>query len=170
VRVRDRNGVRGFHLPSYEVDILYCQNLVTATKNSLVSRQTGLARSRFQMGCLHDRKVEDIVQLAIKPSSPAGRTKGRGNRNTRTLSTHYRKRILWFLSAIARIWTCDFPLSTNCGEYFFGYPISRKCPTLRKYVQCYGGHILATVGAPQVLNMLPDIKILISTTPTFRAH
>ncbi len=105
--IRDRNGVALVtNRPSYEVDF-YLPDLVTGYKKQYGQPPTLDYRARDSEGMLHDRKVEDIVQIVDKTIT----------RNAYALIIEI---ILWSPSPIARIWTLR--LSRNLRRKILGYP------------------------------------------------
>src|SRR5580693_2339037 len=93
--IRDRNGVALVtNRPSYEVDF-YLPDLVTGYKKQYGQPPTLDYRARDSEGMLHDRKVEDIVQIVDKTIIPRlEELKVAEPYNSERLRTHYRNNTL----------------------------------------------------------------------------
>ncbi len=93
--IRDRNGVALVtNRPSYEVDF-YLPELVTGYKKQYGQPPTLDYRARDSEGMLHDRKVEDIVQIVDKTIIPRlEELKVAEPYNSERLRTHYRNNTL----------------------------------------------------------------------------
>src|ERR1700736_400064 len=156
--IRDRNGVALVtNRPSYEVDF-YLPDLVTGYKKQFRSPPTLDFRARDSEGMLHDRKVEDIVQIVDKTIIPRlEELKVAEPYNSERLRTHYRNNTLVPFTYREDL---DFATFSKFAEKDLGLPgVQVNVRPVRKYIyNAMAGQILGYVGAPKDINKLPDIK------------
>src|SRR6195256_4690889 len=156
--IRDRNGVALVtNRPSYEVDF-YLPDLVTGYKKQFGQPPTLDYRARDSEGMLHDRKVEDIVQIVDKTIIPRlEELKVAEPYNSERLRTHYRNNTLVPFTYREDL---DFATFSKFAEKDLGLPgVQVNVRPVRKYVyNAMAGQILGYVGAPKDINKLPDIK------------
>ncbi len=156
--IRDRNGVALVtNRPSYEVDF-YLPDLITGYKKQFGQPPTLDYRARDSAGMLHDRKVEDIVQIVDKTIIPRlEELKVAEPYNSERLRTHYRNNTLVPFSYREDL---DFATFSKFAEKDLGLPgVQVNVRPVRKYVyNAMAGQILGYVGAPKDINKLPDIK------------
>jgi penicillin-binding protein 2 len=156
--IRDRNGVALVtNRPSYEVDF-YLPDLVTGYKKQYGQPPTLDYRARDSEGMLHDRKVEDIVQIVDKTIIPRLEDlKVAEPYNSERLRTHYRNNTLVPFTYREDL---DFATFSKFAEKDLGLPgVQVNVRPVRKYVyNAMAGQILGYVGAPKDINKLPDIR------------
>src|SRR6195256_2632161 len=156
--IRDRNGVGLVtNRPSYEVDF-YLPDLVTGYKKQFGQPPTLDYRARDSEGMLHDRKVEDIVQIVDKTIIPRlEELKVAEPYNSERLRTHYRNNTLVPFTYREDL---DFGTFSKFAEKDLGLPgVQVNVKPVRKYVyNAMAAQILGYVGAPKDISKLPDVR------------
>src|ERR1700732_4767845 len=156
--IRDRNGVALVtNRPSYEVDF-YLPDLVTGYKKQYGQPPTLDFRARDSEGMLHDRKVEDIVQIVDKTIIPRlEQLKVAEPYNSERLRTHFRNNTLVPFTYREDL---DFSTFSKFAEKDLGLPgVQVNVRPVRKYMyNAMAAHLLGYVGTARDINKLPDIK------------
>src|ERR1700736_1837661 len=156
--IRDRNGVALVtNRPSYEFDF-YLPDLVTGYKKQYGQPPTLDYRARDSEGMLHDRKVEDIVQIVDKTIIPRlEELKVAEPYNSERLRTHYRNNTLVPFTYREDL---DFATFSKFAEKDLGLPgVQVNVRPVRKYVySALASHLLGYVGSARDINKLPDIR------------